>query len=77
MNPMFLMQIKSELEAFNSQHPKLRLFFKDAIKKTDVGDIMEISLTKADGSKMRTNIRISPEDKSLLENLMGSIGSKL
>lgn len=77
MNPMFLMQIKSELEAFNSRHPKLQLFFRDAIKKTEAGDVMEISLTKADGSKMRTNIRISPEDKSLLENLMGSIGSKL
>lgn len=77
MNPMFLMQIKNQLETFNSRHPKLRLFFKDVLAGADSGDVLEISITKADGTKKRTNIRVAPEDKELFEGLISSLGGKL
>jgi hypothetical protein len=73
MNPMFLMQLKGEIEKFNTRHPKLQMFFADAMQRMDTGDVMEISLTKPDGSKMRTNIKVTAEDKQLLQNLTSSL----
>lgn len=77
MNPMFLMQLKGELEKFNTRHPKLQMFFADAMRKMDTNDVLEISLTKPDGSKMRTNIRVSAEDKQLLQNLTSALGEQV
>lgn len=76
INPMMLMKLKGELEGFNSRHPKFKRFFGDVASKTEAGEVFEISLTKNDGTKIRTNIRISPEDKALFENLIGSLGGK-
>lgn len=76
INPMQLMKLKGELEGFNARHPKFRRFFTDVASKTDTGDVFEISLTKPDGTKMRTNIRIAKEDKDLFENLLGALGGK-
>lgn len=73
INPMFLMQIKGEMEKFNARHPKLRMFFADAMGRCESGDVLEISLTKADGSRLRTNFRVTDEDKALIENLIGTV----
>ena len=76
VNPMFLMQIKGELDRFNQRHPKFQMFFADAMQRMDSDDVLEISLTKPDGSRMRTNIKITDEDKHLLQNLIGTMGGK-
>lgn len=73
-NPMFLMQIKGEVEKFNQRHPKLQMFFADAIHRMNTGDVLEISLTKPDGSRMRTNIKVTDEDRQLLQNLINTLG---
>jgi hypothetical protein len=71
INPMQLMQMKSEFDAFKNRHPKLELFFADAINRMNEGSVLEISLTSPDGAKIRTNMKITPEDKALLEKLSG------
>ena len=70
INPMMLMKLRGELENFNVRHPKLQMFLRDASARTQEGDVLEVSLTKPDGSKMRTNIRITSEDKALFESLL-------
>lgn len=69
INPMQLMQLKGDIEGFKSRHPKLELFFSDAINRMDTDSILEISLTTAGKSKIRTNIKITPEDKALIEKM--------
>jgi hypothetical protein len=69
INPMVLMQLKSELDSFKGRHPKLELFFNDALNRMDSGSVIEISLTTSSGEKIRTNMKVTPEDKQLLEKL--------
>lgn len=73
INPMMLMQMKSKLEGFNSRHPKLKLFFADVFGRLDEGDVLELSVTKADGRKIRTNFKVTSEDKELLKDLTSMI----
>jgi hypothetical protein len=68
-NPMQLMQIKTDIDGFKARHPKLEYFFADAINRMDEGSILEISLTDTNGSKIRTNLKVTPEDKALIEKL--------
>lgn len=76
MNPMFIMQIKNELEKFHQRHPKFPLFFRDTMSRLEAGNVLEISLTSNDGNKTRTNIRITEEDKEFLQNLLSSISKQ-
>lgn len=69
INPLQLMQMKGELDSFKERHPKLELFFMDAIGKVDVGSVLEVSVTSPLGNKIRTNFRVTPEDKMLMEKL--------
>ncbi|MCM1286595.1 MAG: hypothetical protein NC213_10445 [Acetobacter sp.] len=69
INPLMLMQMKGEIDSFKSRHPKLELFFADAVNRIDTDSVLEISVTSPQGNKIRTNIKITPEDKALLEKL--------
>lgn len=73
INPMMLMQLKSEIDSFKTRHPKLEMFFGDAAKRTDTGSVIEISLTTSGGQKIRTNIKVTEEDRQLFEKLSNSI----
>lgn len=69
MNPLQLLQMKGDIDAFKERHPKLELFFMDAVGKVDVGSVLEVSVTSSQGNKIRTNFRVTPEDKILMEKL--------
>lgn len=73
-NPMALLQIKEKAEGFNSRHPKLAMFFKDAGSRTDTGAVLELSVTTPDGNKIRTNFRVCEEDKEFLAMLTSLAG---
>lgn len=73
INPMMLMGLKSKLDGFNSRHPKLQMFFVDVFGKLNEGDVLELSVTKADGRKIRTNIKVTTEDMELLQDLTSMI----
>lgn len=76
INPMMLMQLKSKLDGFNARHPKLKRFFGDVFSKLEAGDVLEISVTKANGNKIKTNFRVSEEDRQMLSELSSMIGHK-
>lgn len=65
INPMEIMKMKGELDAFNARHPKLKMFLNDAVSRVDTGAVVELSITSASGEKIRTNIRVTEEDKAL------------
>lgn len=73
INPMELLSLKSDLNGFNTRHPKLKMFFADASNRLDTGAVLEISVTDNNGQKIRTNIRVTDEDKQLLQKLVGLI----
>lgn len=73
-NPMALLQIKEKAEGFNSRHPKLAMFFKDAGNRIDTGAVLELSVTTPDGNKIRTNFRVCEEDKEFLAMLTSLAG---
>ncbi len=69
MNPMALLQIKPMIERFNERHPKFIQFFGYASQNLTEGSILELSITDPNGRKAVTNIRVTPEDIELIQQL--------
>lgn len=69
INPTALFKFKEMADGFNARHPKLSMFFKDAENKIEPGAVLELSVTDVNGEKIRTNFRVAPEDKELLDTL--------
>ncbi len=73
INPTALFKMKEMTEGFNARHPKLAMFFNDAGNRIEPGAVLELSVTDVNGEKIRTNFRVAPEDKELLDMLAGLI----
>ncbi|WP_308567734.1 hypothetical protein [uncultured Eubacterium sp.] len=73
INPTALFKMKEMTEGFNARHPKLAMFFNDAGNRIEPGAVLELSVTDVNGEKIRTNFRVAPEDKELLDMLAGMI----
>lgn len=73
INPTALFKMKEMTEGFNARHPKLAMFFNDAGNRIGPGAVLELSVTDVNGEKIRTNFRVAPEDKELLDMLAGMI----
>ena len=70
MNPMALMKLMSAKNKFNANHPKVGAFFKAAFGSgLQEGTILELTVTKPDGEKMTTNLKVKPSDLELLNEL--------
>ena len=76
MNPMALLKIKEMADGFNVRHPKLALFFRDAGSKVDTGAVLELSVTTPNGEKIRTNFKVTDEDKELLQAISSLVGKR-
>ena len=70
MNPMDLMKIMSAKNRFQANHPKFVAFLKAAFAGgIQEGTILELTVTKPDGEKMTTNLKVQPSDLKLLNEL--------
>ena len=70
MNPMDLMKIMSAKNRFDANHPKFGAFAKAAFGGgIQEGTILELTVTKPDGEKMTTNLKVQPSDLELLNEL--------
>lgn len=69
INPGALFKMKEMTEGFNARHPKLAMFFADAGNRIQPGAVLELSVTDVNGDKIRTNFRVTQEDKELLDTL--------
>lgn len=62
-NPMKLIQMQNTWKAFVARHPKLPMFFQAVGKQALMeGTVLEIKVTKPDGTNMVTNLKLSDED---------------
>lgn len=69
MNPFALMKIKGLMEQFQANHPRVPMFFKDAMQCVEEGTIIEIQVTTKEGKNLCTNMKITAEDLELFEQL--------
>ena len=76
MNPMALLKIKEMADGFNARHPKLGLFFRHVGSKIDTGAVLELSVTTPNGEKIRTNFKVTDEDKELLQAISSLVGKR-
>jgi hypothetical protein len=69
LNPMSMMKIKSLLEKFKSNHPKVPKFMQAASTSVGVGSIIELSVTSPEGKKILTNIKVTQDDIDLINEM--------
>lgn len=66
-NPAMIFQIKSMWDRFERNHPKFPRFLQvvgnDCI---EAGTIIEISVTKANGENITSNIKLTEDDMELI-----------
>lgn len=66
-NPAMLFQIKNMWERFQNNHPKFPRFLQVVGSECmQVGTVIEISVTKADGENITSNIKLNEEDMELI-----------
>lgn len=74
MNPMALMKIMNAKTKFNASHPKFGAFLNAAFAgDIQEGTIIEMKVTKPDGTEMTTNLKIKQSDLELLQELREAV----
>lgn len=71
MNLMSVMQLKPMLEQFKERHPRFVEFFGYAGQSVGEDSLIEISVTDPQGKKIITNMKVTPEDLELFQELRG------
>lgn len=66
-NPSMIFQIKNMWERFQRNHPKFPRFLQAVGSECmQTGTVIEISVTKADGQNITSNIKLNEEDMELI-----------
>ena len=73
MNPMALIHLKSKLEKFRTNHPKVPMFFKAISGEVGLDSIIEVKLTIAEGKTMVTNFKVTQDDMDLFSEIKSQI----
>ncbi len=76
MNPIAMMKIKSLMEKFKNNHPKITMFFAAAPDYIEEGSIIELNIKSADGKPICTNIRVTKDDLELIQALKEMLPQK-
>ena len=66
-NPAMIFQIKNMWESFQQNHPKFPRFLQVVGRECiQEGTVIEISVTKANGENLTSNIKLNAEDMELI-----------
>lgn len=66
-NPNMIFQIKNMWERFQRNHPKFPRFLQVVGSEClQAGTVIEISVTRADGENITSNIKLNEEDMELI-----------
>ncbi|MCI7130189.1 MAG: hypothetical protein MSA09_06485 [Lachnospiraceae bacterium] len=66
-NPAMIFQVKNMWDRFQKNHPKFPRFLQVVGSECmQVGTVIEISVTKADGENITSNIKLNEEDMELI-----------
>lgn len=70
MNMGMIMKLMKEKNAFVRRHPKFASFFNRVSQNMiEEGTVIEIMVTKADGERLTSNMKVMAEDIELLQGL--------
>lgn len=70
MNPASLMQFLNAKKQFEQSHPKFAAFIKNLpVQGVTHGSIIDVQITKPDGTTVTANMRVQESDLKLLEGL--------
>ncbi len=71
-NPAAIFQLLNMWKRFTNNHPKFPLFLKAVSQKgIKEGSVIEIRVTTPDGENFESNLKLSAEDMSMIEELKG------
>ena len=74
-NPAMLFQTKNMWERFQNNHPKFPRFLQVVGNEyMQEGTVIEISVTKADGENLTSNIKLNKEDMDLIAMIKNMAG---
>jgi hypothetical protein len=69
-NPAALMKLLAAKKQFEQAHPKAIAFCRAlAAQGVEAGTVIEVTVTKPDGSTLATNLRVQQSDLDLLQTL--------
>lgn len=70
INPLKLLQLQEAWTQFKKNHPKFPLFLT-AVSKHGIreGSVMEIKVTTPEGREITANLKLTPSDMELIEQL--------
>lgn len=70
MNPSVIMQLLNAKKQFEQSHPKFAAFIKDLSKQGIApSSIIDVQITKPDGTTVTANMRVQESDLKLLQEL--------
>ena len=69
-NPADIMKLMGMKNKFESSHPKFVSFIKDvAARGISEGDILEVTISRANGEKTTANLRVTADDVEMVEDI--------
>ncbi|MBO4616055.1 MAG: hypothetical protein J5717_01770 [Lachnospiraceae bacterium] len=69
-NPADIMKLMGMKNKFESSHPKFVSFIKDvAARGISEGDILEVTISRANGEKTTANLRVTADDVQMVEDI--------
>ncbi len=72
MNPAAIMQMLEGKRKFDQTHPKFSRFMSDLVRDgVKQGDVIDVVITRSDGSRVNANMMVQESDLELLESLKG------
>lgn len=70
MNPASIMQLLNAKKQFEQSHPKFTAFIKNLLAQGITPDsIIDVKITRPDGTTVTSNMRVRESDLKLLEGL--------
>ena len=69
-NPADIMKLMGMKNKIESSHPTFVAFIKNvAARGVSEGDILEVTITRADGEKTTANLRVTADDVEMVQEL--------
>lgn len=71
LNPLMLLKLRSRVEVFHQDHPKVLPFLKKvSAEALEEGGVLALSVTRPDGKAYSSNIRINANDVETVRMLL-------
>lgn len=70
VNPASIMKLMSAKNKFSQTHPKFAAFFQTVIAQgIEEGTVVEITVTRPDGTSLTGNMKVQQSDLELMQEL--------